>query len=171
MLRMAIAIVLGSCVSASLPGCASGSRAGGARDYNDSVTDYLTTVRVDLVEGKTDLINDVMRLTDAQAEVFWQIYADYEDGYFALGERRTELERELAERTGAGTLDDASAARLGAAFLDVRKEMLDLLRQTHARLSAKLSPRHAAQFLLIEHQTGTVVDLIVDAEMPPVRRR
>jgi hypothetical protein len=171
MLKMAFAIVAGLCACGSLTGCATGTHSPRARDFNDSVTEYLTTVRIDLVDGKTDLINDVMRLTDAEAEIFWEIYARYEDEYFALGDRRAALERELAERTSAGTLDDASAARLGAEFLNVRGEMLDLLRRTHARLSAELSPKHAGQFLQIEHRTETVVDLIVASQMPLVRRR
>lgn len=157
---------------AGLGGCASSAkRSGHDARFDDGVTDYLTSVRIDLVEGKTDLINDLMNLSPNEAEVFWEIYSEYESEYFALGERRRGLERELSERTLAGTLNDDSAARLARAFLELRREMLDLLTRYHARISAELSPIRGAQFLQIEHRTGTVVDLVVASQMPLIGGR
>ncbi|HBS28374.1 MAG TPA: hypothetical protein DEB06_02735 [Phycisphaerales bacterium] len=174
MLRKAMLIVTVVGLPAVLGGCASsggGGRSGGGVDFDDAVSKYLDTARIDLAEGKTDLINDVMNLSEAEAEVFWEIYQGYEDEYFALGERRAALERELAERAYRGTMDDPTAARLASDFLVLRGEMLDLLRRTHARLSAELSPRRAGQFLMIEHRMGTVVDLVVASELPLIRGR
>lgn len=152
-------------------GCASHKKSHADAGFDDGVAEYLKTVRIDLVEGKTDLINDVMGLSGPDAEVFWEIYSEYEAEYFALGERRRELERELAERSWSGTLNDESAARLARAFLELRREMLELITRYHARISSELSPVRGAQFLQIEHRTGTVVDLIVASEMPLIRGR
>lgn len=159
-----LAVVLGACAS-------SGNRAGVKYDFDDRVNDYLEEMRVELAKGKTDLINRVMNLSDSEAEVFWEIFQAYEDEYFALGDRRRVLELELSERTRTGRLDDQGAARLASAFLDLRDEMNGLLHRTHARMSAELSPRRAAQFLQIEHRSATVVDLVVASEMPLITGR
>jgi len=174
MVRGSVAVVgvLGLAAALAVSGgCASHKKAHGHPGFDDGVSDYLTTVRIDLVEGKTDLINDVMNLSPSEAEVFWEIYSQYEDEYFALGERRRQLERELSQRTEAGTLTDESAARLARAFLELRREMLDLLSRYHERISTELSPVRGAQFLQIEFRTGTVVDLIVASQMPMIGGR
>lgn len=169
---MALAGLLGLVAALAISGgCASQKKSHAGGKFDDGVDEYLNTVRIDLVEGKTDLINDVMGLTGRDAEVFWEIYSEYENEYFALGDRRRELERELSERIWADTLNDQNAARLGRAFLELRRELLDLLTRYHERISSELSPIRAAQFLQIEHRTGTVVDLIVASEMPMISGR
>ncbi len=137
----------------------------------DRVQSYLGTMRTELREGKTDLINQVMKLSDAESEIFWDIFQEYEAEYFTLGDRRMKLEYELVERIRAGTLDSDAAGRLAASFLDLRDEQTGLLRRYHQRISSELSPIRGAQFLQIEHRTGTAVDLMVSSEVPMIGAR
>lgn len=136
---------------------------------NDHVNAYLQAMRADLREGKTGLINEVMRLSDEEDDVFWEIYREYEEEYFALGDRRLETIRKFVDVMKAGMLDDATAVRLARESLDQNEEMVALLRKYHARISEKLSPVRAAQFLQIENRVGTVIDLVVAAQIPLIR--
>jgi len=159
-----------------LTGCAQDNSRQGRSDRaaigsTDGVQTYLSTVRSELRDGKAGLINRVMRLSADESEIFWEIYQEYESEYFALGERRMKLEYELAERIRAGTLDGESSGRIAASFLDLRDEQTALLRRYHQRISSELSPLRGAQFLQIEHRTGTVVDLVVSSEAPIIRAR
>lgn len=168
------AVLMAMCVGLTLGlgACASsGSRAGTEYDFHDRVSDYLVEMRIELAKGKTDLVNRVMKLSDSEAEIFWEIFQAYEDEYFALGERRRVLEKELSELTRKERLDDQAATRLASSFLDLREEMGGLLRRTHARMSSELSPRRAAQFLQIEHRSATVVNLVMASEMPLISGR
>lgn len=168
------AVVMAMCVGLTLGlgACASsGGRTGTEYDFHDRVSDYLVEMRIELAKGKTDLVNRVMKLSDSEAEIFWEIFQAYEDEYFALGERRRMLEQDLSEQMRTGRLDGQDAVRLASAFLDLRDEMNDLLRRTHARISEELSPRRAAQFLQIEHRSATVVDLVLASELPLISGR
>ena len=157
-----VGLSLGACASSGHKGRES---AGG----NDYVSSYLGAARADLRDGKVRLINDVMRMNESQTETFWEIYREYEEEYFALGDRRMQMERALSERILTGTLDDKASTRIAAGFLDLRDEMNALLRRYHARISEELSPLHGAQFLQIEHRMATVVDMVVSSELPMIR--
>ncbi len=157
-----LGLSLGACASSGNKGR---ERAGG----NDYVSTYLGAARADLRDGKVRLINDVMRMNESQSEAFWEIFREYEEEYFALGDRRMQMEKVLAERIMSATLDDIASTRLASGFLDLRDEMTALLRRYHARISNELSPIHGAQFLQIEHRMATVVDMVVSSELPMIR--
>ena len=38
----------------------------------DSVQDYIDEVRIELIDGKVDLINGVMKLSNEEAQDFWR---------------------------------------------------------------------------------------------------
>ncbi len=135
----------------------------------DGIDVYVERWREELRDGKAGIINDVMRLTDEEDDVFWEIYQQYEQEYFALGDRRLETAAALVEAMREGALDDPTAARLAEQALGHREELTALLRTYHTRISEELSPVRGAQFLQIESRVQTVIDLLVAAEMPLIR--
>ena len=135
----------------------------------DSVELYLDQMRLEIYRGKTDLYNEVMNLSEDENDIFWEIYREYEAEYFAIGDRRMALLQEFVERTRAGTLDDASASRIGSGLLDERDQTTALLRAYFTRISTELSPIRGVQFLQIENRAAMVVDLVVASEIPLVR--
>lgn len=139
---------------------------GASEDYIDA---YVQRWREELREGKSGIINDVMKLAEGEDDIFWELYQQYEEEYFALGERRLQTARQLVEAIRAGTLDDATAARLATEALDQRDEINGLLRRYHTLLSEQISPVRAAQFLQIESRVQTIIDLLVAAEIPLIR--
>jgi len=165
------------CVSGLLlAGCAQDKQGHGRSGRNsiesgDAVQSYLSTVRSELREGKAGLIHDIMRLSPEESEIFWDIYSEYEAEYFELGERRRRLEYDIAEGIRTRSIDNAAAARLAADYLRLREDQTALLRRYHERISKDLSPLRAAQFLQVEHRTGTVVDLAISAEAPMIPGR
>jgi len=149
--------------AASAPGTVDGLNPDRPRDTVDL---YLDNMRIEIYRGKTDLINEVMNLSEDENDTFWEIYREYEDEYFAIGDRRIALLQEFVDRRNAGTLDNAAASRIGTGLLDERDQMTALLRKYFDRISAELSPIRAAQFLQIEHRSNTVIDLVVASQIP-----
>jgi hypothetical protein len=62
----------------------------------DSLRAYVDALRADLSNGKVKTINDVMKLSDEEARVFWPISKDYEDELFENGDRRVALIKEYS---------------------------------------------------------------------------
>jgi hypothetical protein len=135
---------------------------------DDVVHIYVDEVRADLAQGKIEIINNVMQLSDDEDKIFWPIYNDYEQEQFALGDRRLELMREFVIAQDNHTLGDAQAAALIDRYFQYEQDRLELLERYTGILSKALSPIRAAQFAQIEHRIDTVIDLMIASQMPLV---
>ena len=135
----------------------------------DTVYQYVDAMRADLSDGKTQLINEIMKLSRDESEKFWPIYHDYEDELFALGDRRVEAARQFVKAQVAESFDNAQAAKLADQWFDFESRRLELLRKYHDQIASELSGERAAQFLQIEHRVGTVTDLMLASELPLIR--
>ena len=140
-----------------------------AMPRSDAVDAYVRALRDDLSKGKVKIINDVMRLGAAESATFWPIYQDYEEELFELGDKRVELVRGFADAQRAGRLSPDQATTIADGFFDFEQQRLTLLKKYHGVIAKDLSPVRAAQFTQIEHRVGTVVDLMIAAEVPLIR--
>jgi hypothetical protein len=137
-------------------------------DDLDDLRASLEVLRSDFNTAKIATFNQVMKLTGPEAEKFWPVYRAYEKELAAVGDRKLELIREFGALHFGGTLDDKKAGELAARWLKNTQDRLDLWKKYHKRISAKVSPMRAAQFLQIENQMALFVDLNIAAEMPVV---
>ena len=132
----------------------------------DSVQDYIDEVRIELIDGKVDLINGVMKLSNDEAQDFWPLYYDYEYELFYIGDRRVELIERFITAHQAKDLDDLEAKEIAAEWFKQETDRLGLLKKYHDLIANKLSLMHAIQFVQIEHRVNTVIDLMIASEMP-----
>lgn len=139
-----------------------------ASDHGDSTQEYLERMRTELSQGKVGMLNEVLRLTEEQHDAFWPIYADYEQELFSLGEQRISLAKRLLDAQAAGSLDDAVAVDVAAAWFDVQARHLELAKTYHDRIARAISPIHAAQFTQLEHRATTVVELMWASRLPMI---
>ncbi len=159
-------VILCGCASQPAPGPDDRAVTEPASPADPAVQAYIQTMRDDLSRGKVGIINGVMQLNRDEAKVFWPIYQEYEAALFDLGDQRVDAIRDFASEQHNGTLDDNAASRLARAYFAFEHERLKLLETTHQRIAEQLSPVHAAQFTQIEHRVGTVIDLLIAAELP-----
>lgn len=139
-----------------------------AQEQGDDLQSILALMRADLNAYKVATVNEVMRLSDAEAESFWPIYRRYDLELAGLGDRRVALIREFTSAHAAGTLSDEQAKDLSSRFLELQGGRLDLWRKYSRQIERALSARRAAQFLQIEHQLALFVDINIAAEMPVI---
>jgi hypothetical protein len=133
---------------------------------NEALDAYVKSMRDDLSRGKVGIITEVMQLNSEEAKVFWPIYQDYESELFELGDHRVQAIRQFATDIHDHRLTDSEAGRLANEYFDYEAKRLELLKRYHGLISEKLSPVRAAQFTQIEHRVGTIVDLLIAAEIP-----
>lgn len=148
-----------------------GSPAAFAEEVDDNIYNYLQILRSDLNTAKVQLVNDIMKLSPADAKTFWPIYREYENEQSNQAISRAEFIVEFVQCHKDGTFNNAKAADMAARWFKAQQKRLKLLKQYHRRIEKALSPVQAAQFLQIENQIGIFIDMTIASEMPMVGER
>ena len=162
-----IALALASAAPPSQPPRGDATVAATAQPpQRDSLRLYVDALRADLSNGKTRTINDVMKLSDDEARIFWPVYKEYEDELFENGDRRVALIKEYAALTASKGMNDDKARELAPKWFEFHEQQLGLLKKYHGIIQEKISPVRAAQFVQIEHRFSLVVDLTIASELP-----
>ena len=154
-------------VLALLAGCSS-TPAHKADLSADEARAYFEVLRADFKAGKVRAINQVMKLTVAEANSFWPIYRQYEKDLAEVGDRRMTLISGFLVQRNAGTLTDPDYTEMAAKWLQNNQDRLELWKKYHQQISAAVSPLRAAQFLQVENQMAIYVDLKIASEIPVI---
>lgn len=166
-MKTSISICLGAVAALLLQGCATAPQRP-TETSSDDARAYFEVLRSDFNAGKIRTLNEVMKLTESEADKFWPVYRNYEKDLAAVGDRKLALIREFLTRHQAGTLDEQDSRALAAEWLQNSQDRLDLWKRYHQRISQSVSPVRAAQFLQVENQIAIFVDLNIASEMPMV---
>ena len=126
--------------------------------------DHLKLVRGDLVQRRESALKTLIQVDENQAKVFWPLKEQYDTELKALGESRQSLLREYAKAHKSLTADQAKELSTRSLKLDedrnnLRKKFFDLMSQ-------KVSVIAAAQFMQLERQYETMMDLKVQSVVP-----
>jgi len=97
---------------------------------------------------KKDLIAKHMKLEAGQADLFWQMYDEYEVARKEIGLKRVKNIEMYAEKYENLTVEDANS--LIKASMDVQKGFISLWEKTYKNMSKSISPVTAAQFIQAE---------------------
>jgi hypothetical protein len=155
---------LGLAIAAGQQGSASPAKTVG--ETPDDLRAVLEVFRSDFNTGKIRTINQVMKLTEAEAEKFWPIYREYETELAAVADRKIALIREFITLHHSGGMTNSNAAPFASKWLAVKQAQLDLWKKYHQLIGEGVSPVRAAQFLQVEHQIALMVDINIASEMP-----
>jgi hypothetical protein len=128
----------------------------------------LEILRSDFNAGKIRALNEVMKLTVAEADKFWPIYRRYEAELASVSDRKLALLSEFMKHHKGGTLSDDNSNSMASAWLANVQDRLDLWKKYHLLISDALSPVRAAQFLQVENQMAIFVDLNIATAMPVI---
>ena len=134
----------------------------------DAARAYFEVLRSDFNTDKIRALNQVMKLSVAEADKFWPIYRNYEQELAAVGDRKLALIREFMILHQAGKLTDQNSREMAAKWLQNVQDRLDLWKKYHQQISDAVSPVRAAQFLQVENQIAIFVDLNIASEMPVI---
>lgn len=97
---------------------------------------------------KKDLIAKHMKIEAGQAELFWQMYDEYEIARKEIGTKRVKNIEQYAKKYENLTNEDADA--LVKASMEVQKGFISLWEKTYKKMAKSISPVTAAQFIQAE---------------------
>ena len=132
----------------------------------DDTRTYFETLRTQFNTNKVATVNQVLKLTPAEADKFWPIYHAYEKEIAGVGNRKLELVREFFSEYNNGALTDEKSKVLAEKFLQNLEDRTRLWKKYHRKISKAVSPMRAAQFLQIENQLAIFIDLAIASDMP-----
>ena len=128
------------------------------------VDQYVDLVRMDVRQGRAELVGETMQLSAGQATMFWPIYEEYEAAYTALGDTELQLIRDYA--AVFFTMTDAAADGLAERLFELDDDEHALIREYHGKISSALGGAIAARFVQVERRINTLLDLQLAAEVP-----
>ena len=141
---------------------------GAAAEVSDNLYNHLQLICTDINSAKVDAVNKVMNLSAEDAKKFWPIYREYSSDLTKMAMNRAEFVAEFVQTHQEGTFDNSKAEKMAARWFSAEQGRLDLLKKYHRKVQEALSPVQAAQFLQIENQIATLIDLAIAREMPRV---
>jgi len=127
---------------------------------------YVELLRSDLKAQKTAVLTEALALTEAEGNVFWPIYRQFDVELAAWGDQRYSLLKQYAKAYNANVVTDELAADLAKNFMDLQRQRLALMEKYYKKFAKEISPMRAAQFLQAESQIGLLVDLSIASEIP-----
>lgn len=129
-----------------------------------ALEDHLKIVRGDIMEQRKSALTTLIQLDASQAKVFWPLKEQYDAELQKIGDARRALLGEYAKVYKNLTPESARDFALRSLKLD--EERNNLRRKYFELMSEKVSPIAAAQFLQLERQFETMMDLKVQTVVP-----
>ena|SRR6185295_7971465 len=155
-------------IMAMLMGVSLLAGAGAAFAQDAQTKALIEKYRADFNAAKKETINEVMKLNDAEAQKFWPIYQEYESKLNAFSDKRLKFANDFTIAQSATTFDPDQAKDLTKRWLNMQHERINLWETYAGKISRAVSPVRAAQFLQIENQIATMLDLNVQSNVPLV---
>ncbi len=111
---------------------------------------YMELMRQDLRTNKLAVMTEAMALTDAQGEVFWPIYREYQTKLSVIGDERIAMIKYFAEHYEDMT--NEKAGELMKVWFSQKKDQLSLLEKTSKKVAKATDPVTAARFIRLKTQ-------------------
>lgn len=113
---------------------------------------------------KKMLIAEHMKITDAEATAFWQIYDEYEIARKEIGKKRYDVVADYAKNYSS--ISNEKATELANQTFAIYNEFTKLQKQTFKKMSKAISPVRAAQFIQAEIYFENIVRLSTTEQIP-----
>lgn len=128
--------------------------------------DTMEIVREKIRVDKKLFVAELMKLTETEADAFWPVYNDYQQGLEKIKNRAINLISDFAEN--CQTMTDDAAKKLMDEFISIREERLDLMKTYLPRFRQVLPEKKVARYFQIENKIRAVVDYAVASSIPLV---
>lgn len=129
---------------------------------------WVELMRQDLKTQKTAIITAVMDFTDAQSEVFWPIYREYDLERSKLGDQHITLIKEYA--AVYDNLGEESAKKLMQDFYELEEADLKLTKKYAGKIEKAMSAATAVRFVQVENQMDLLIDMEIASNLPLLQK-
>ena len=125
---------------------------------------YFELLRQDLSTKKVALITEVMQFTDAESEVFWPLYREYDFERQKIGDQVLKLIKDYA--ANFENISDEKATELMSKNLDLKGEKNNLNIIYFRKFSEVIAPARAAKFMQVMNQIDLIIDVQLASQIP-----
>ena len=126
--------------------------------------DMVELMRSDLRTEKQAIVTKAMQLTEAQSELFWPVYREYETAIIKLNDERLQLIKDYAASYDTMT-DDTAKDLIDRAF-KLQDGRNKTLKKYVGKMGKTVDMKTAARWAQVEQALYSLVDLQVAAELP-----
>jgi hypothetical protein len=128
------------------------------------VESYFEMLRTDVRAEKVAVITEVMEFSDAEAEVFWPVYREYELELAKLFDQRLANIKNYADNFEV--IDDAKADELIKMAFKITEKRTKLHKSYYAKFKKVIGAKRAAKFMQLDNQIDLLIDLQIAANLP-----
>ena len=127
-------------------------------------TDLIELMRSDLRTEKMAIVTRAMQLTEAQSELFWPVYKEYETDMVKLNDERVALIKEYAASYDTMT-DDIAKGLIDRSF-KLQESRNKTIKKYVGKMTKALDAKTAARWAQVELTLASAIDLQVGSELP-----
>lgn len=137
--------------------------------FAQSDNDYLELSREVLKAEKKAVIAEVMNLTDAQSQPFWNLYNEYQGALYIVQNKRIAIITDYSEHFE--NLSDEKADELWISSQKYSQELLKLKGQYYKKFKKILPAGKAARFFQAENKIETMINAQLALEIPLIETK
>ncbi|MDH5628034.1 MAG: hypothetical protein OEY69_07040 [Candidatus Krumholzibacteria bacterium] len=126
--------------------------------------DVIELLRSDIRTQKKALITGAMQMTEAESDIFWPIYNEYENELRLVGDRRVATIKDFADNYE--NMTEEMAKDLSKRSLKNQEDRLSLYKKYNGKFAKALSPKMAARWLQAEYAINEMIDVQISSELP-----
>ena len=140
--------------------------AAAAEPTRDEVMAEMNALQDAVREGKREVVEKQMQLTEAEAAKFWPVYDAHQEALAGFNKRRMDNIYSYAQAWNAGPIDDATAEPLAKEALAIEKDEVAQLEKTFDKAKKAVGASKAARYLQIESKIRALVRFEQAAQVP-----
>ena len=134
-----------------------------------TANDYLELTREVIKVEKKAAIAEVMQLTKAESQPFWNLYNEYQGKLYTVQNKRIAIIKDFAENYES--LTDEKADELWNANMAYAQEILKLEKTYYKKFKKIISAGKAARFFQAENKIETMIDAQLAIEIPLIETK
>jgi len=131
---------------------------------SQTADDYIEIMRSALKTEKKAIIAEVMQFTEAEAEVFWPLYNEYNTKIYEIGSKEVKIIKDFANNYE--NMTDEKADELWNAVIANKMEYLKLQKIYYAKFKKILPAGRVAKYFQAENKIDVMIDYELAAEIP-----
>jgi len=136
--------------------------------FAQDIDSYIELLKSDLKTDKKAIITEVMKFDEAQSEVFWPIYREYEYEQDKLSDKRISNIKDFA--ANFDSLTNEKANQLIENAFEFQDNRLDLNKKYYKKFAEVLTPIVAAKYMQLEQEIQLLIDISINSNLPLAKK-
>ena len=140
----------------------------GTAVFSQTLDDYMEVQREALKTEKKAVVAEAMEFTEAESEVFWPLYNEYNSKMYLHNTELYKLIKEYAENFEM--LSNEKAIELWNKAIKIEQDLLSLEKQYFKKFQKILPGRKVTRYFQVESKIKTLIDAELALEIPLVQQ-